>query len=517
MGEDVFISYRRETGRDGARILKQALEARGFSVFFDYDSLRDGLFDRKIFQSIDGCRVFVAFYSAGSLDRCVEDEDWVRAELEYARRKGKKIVPVASSETLAGWRWPENLPESLGFLRNIQISRILMEENFNATVDEFVRYRLGDVVPAIAGEGGSLLDIRPSETVPARLKRLAPTERERDSGYAALPMGDDFILMSERVNRNLRGLGEGGIHWREAPEFEEHLKATLMERGETGQKILARKRALRGAHFRNERKIGLATDLLLEPLLPTTADVFRTDYHSSFLTNELATLDVYEEGAEGNERIWAGHEHFPWRSFSDGTICMQPFTRGGFSNHLGGNTLGITDDGRLVLWLQSGNAERSHNRWAPTGSGSLDWEDLDAGGSLLRSVANGAERELREESCLEEKEIPMRTKVIGFFRWCSRGGLPGFCCVTRVGCRSAALSPNSREVCIAKRRPLLGTHPAGSREELADTIQYLLGDEFDEEHQMSTPLLANLLSLRQALEEHAPEIDFLFDRTHGAF
>ena len=41
---DVFISYRRETGADDARLLQQALKARGYNVFFDYDSLRDGKF-----------------------------------------------------------------------------------------------------------------------------------------------------------------------------------------------------------------------------------------------------------------------------------------------------------------------------------------------------------------------------------------------------------------------------------------------------------------------------------------
>ena len=32
---DVFISYRRETGADDARLLQQALRERGYNVFFD--------------------------------------------------------------------------------------------------------------------------------------------------------------------------------------------------------------------------------------------------------------------------------------------------------------------------------------------------------------------------------------------------------------------------------------------------------------------------------------------------
>lgn len=37
MKYDVFISYRRSTGADDARLLQQALKARGSSAFFNYD------------------------------------------------------------------------------------------------------------------------------------------------------------------------------------------------------------------------------------------------------------------------------------------------------------------------------------------------------------------------------------------------------------------------------------------------------------------------------------------------
>ena len=45
MAYDIFISYRRQNGSDDARLLQQALKARGYTVFFDYDSLRDGQFN----------------------------------------------------------------------------------------------------------------------------------------------------------------------------------------------------------------------------------------------------------------------------------------------------------------------------------------------------------------------------------------------------------------------------------------------------------------------------------------
>ena len=78
MSYDIFISYRRERGAEVARTLQQALKARGYQVFFDYDSLRDGAFNQEILRAIDRASVVVLVLSAGALDCCTNDDDWVR-------------------------------------------------------------------------------------------------------------------------------------------------------------------------------------------------------------------------------------------------------------------------------------------------------------------------------------------------------------------------------------------------------------------------------------------------------
>ena len=88
---DVFISYRRSTGSDDARLLQQALKARGYEVFFDYDSLRNGQFDKRIFSAIDEAPVFVLLLSEGVFDRCADATDWVRMEVEHALCKNRRI------------------------------------------------------------------------------------------------------------------------------------------------------------------------------------------------------------------------------------------------------------------------------------------------------------------------------------------------------------------------------------------------------------------------------------------
>ena len=139
MNYDIFISYRRKTGVDDARLLQQALKARGYHVFFDYDSLRNGKFDERIFAAIDEAPIFVLMLSEGALDNCVDDSDWVRMEIEYAIRRRRKIVPVTT--VLPSWVFPKTLPDCLNTITRIQISELNKASLFEESVDRIVRDR----------------------------------------------------------------------------------------------------------------------------------------------------------------------------------------------------------------------------------------------------------------------------------------------------------------------------------------------------------------------------------------
>ena len=47
MSEQIFISYRRDGGDVTAKLICEALKNRGFSVFYDFDSLLGGYFDSR--------------------------------------------------------------------------------------------------------------------------------------------------------------------------------------------------------------------------------------------------------------------------------------------------------------------------------------------------------------------------------------------------------------------------------------------------------------------------------------
>ena len=106
---DIFISYRRAGGDLSAKIIRDHLIERGYSVFFDVESLKSGNFNNRLYDVIDNCNDFVIILSPGVLERCQNENDWVRKELAHALAKGKNIVPIM----LTGFTMPsEGSPEA---------------------------------------------------------------------------------------------------------------------------------------------------------------------------------------------------------------------------------------------------------------------------------------------------------------------------------------------------------------------------------------------------------------------
>lgn len=108
----VFISYRREQGGDFAGRISDSLKAKGIQTFFDVDSMKSGCFDSQIFENIDKADAVLVILSPNALDRCVDENDWVRKEIKRALEKEKKIIPIFMN----GFNFPNNLPEDIAKL-----------------------------------------------------------------------------------------------------------------------------------------------------------------------------------------------------------------------------------------------------------------------------------------------------------------------------------------------------------------------------------------------------------------
>lgn len=111
---DIFISYRHDGGSELALLVKTTLQAKGYAVFMDFESLRSGKFNEALYAKIQNSKDFIIILKPGTLDRCINEDDWVRKEVIHAKECNCNIVPVLGSEFIM----PEKgtLPKEISFL-----------------------------------------------------------------------------------------------------------------------------------------------------------------------------------------------------------------------------------------------------------------------------------------------------------------------------------------------------------------------------------------------------------------
>lgn len=134
---DIFISYRRSS-YDLANLIATRLKAAGYTVFFDIEALRAGKFNEQLYEVIDNCKDFISVLPPNALDRCVNEDDWVRLEICRAMQKGKNIVPVM----LNGFTWPNPMPNGLEELCNYQALTASSVEYFDLAMERLQKQYL---------------------------------------------------------------------------------------------------------------------------------------------------------------------------------------------------------------------------------------------------------------------------------------------------------------------------------------------------------------------------------------
>lgn len=143
---DIFISYRRLdeqgniSGRDQARLIAKQLELEGYYPFFDYSEIKDNEFDKVIIPAVENCKVFILVLTKDALNRCKNEDDWVRREIETAIKSGSKVINVSPDNSFNGW--PYTMPESLYGIKNIQISDIHFGSLFELSIKKLIEERI---------------------------------------------------------------------------------------------------------------------------------------------------------------------------------------------------------------------------------------------------------------------------------------------------------------------------------------------------------------------------------------
>lgn len=134
---DVFISYRRKDGRHHARIIELALKLSGYeNIFFDFSSLKDGVFNTEIYDAIFSCKDFILVLTPLALKKCSEEGDWVAKEIRYAIKYNRKIIPVVIGDTFNGW--PKDFPEDMNCVKDIHQHKLVDDEYFDDSISKLV-------------------------------------------------------------------------------------------------------------------------------------------------------------------------------------------------------------------------------------------------------------------------------------------------------------------------------------------------------------------------------------------
>lgn len=84
-----FISYRRSDSMLEVKNIYDELQMNGFTTFCDVYSLGSGEFDKNLITAIDNCTNFILVLNTHSMERCSEDDDWLRREISEALEKKK--------------------------------------------------------------------------------------------------------------------------------------------------------------------------------------------------------------------------------------------------------------------------------------------------------------------------------------------------------------------------------------------------------------------------------------------
>lgn len=131
MGQgNVFISYRRDGGAAMAGRISDHLTAKGYTVFFDMETIHSGKFNDQIVEAICTCDDVLLVLPPRALDRCVDEEDWVRKEVRLAIQNGKNIIPII----MPGFVFPDVLPADMDSIRYME-GVMVANEYFSSMIE----------------------------------------------------------------------------------------------------------------------------------------------------------------------------------------------------------------------------------------------------------------------------------------------------------------------------------------------------------------------------------------------
>jgi hypothetical protein len=212
----VFISYRRDGGFYLARAIYDDLKARHFNVFMDLHTLGAGDFERTILTEIASRDYFLIVLTVGSMERMLNDEDWLRKELAAALQAERTIIPVLDVrfdfDAVGVKNALASLPEQFRTITSFNAVRMPAYEYFDNGLARLRSF----LVPERDSSAQTAADDRPSAVERAQDdKNEVPVAMVQDE-----PSGTDCRRLNAPV---LTGQPDGRCSWTKVPGAAEYI------------------------------------------------------------------------------------------------------------------------------------------------------------------------------------------------------------------------------------------------------------------------------------------------------
>lgn len=142
---DIFISYRSEDGAQYARILQMQLEKTGYRVFLDYDELKRDRFGDDITHAIQSAPIFLMVLTPLYLERCKEEGNWIKREIDLAIEGKKHFVPLNPDRKFQGV--PDGVsPQIADIVENYQHSIVDFGQTLKVTYNQMLENQIKPIV-----------------------------------------------------------------------------------------------------------------------------------------------------------------------------------------------------------------------------------------------------------------------------------------------------------------------------------------------------------------------------------
>jgi len=200
----VFLSYRR-TNAPWALAIFQNLTHHGFDVFFDFNGIASGDFERVILGNITARAHFLVLLTPSALERCGDANDWLRREIETALDSHRNTVPLMLEGFDFGTpKIAAQLTGKLAALRHYNAMSIPPEyfmEAMERLRNRFLNIPLSAVLHSTSPSAQQAVQQQKTaaEAAPEVQEQELTAQQWFERGFAAIDIGEQLRFYTEAI------------------------------------------------------------------------------------------------------------------------------------------------------------------------------------------------------------------------------------------------------------------------------------------------------------------------------